>query len=82
MSSQPDQPDQQVQPGQHGQHRQQEDHGTVLSDHPEAPFHDEHGDREVAPIRPLNRPKPIDAICAIVIAGSLHFAGYVLQENG
>ena len=56
MSSSPGQPDQ---------------HGTVSSAHPEAPFHDERGDREVAPIRPLHRPHPIDAISAIVIAGSL-----------
>jgi hypothetical protein len=45
--------------------------GSIVTDHPEAPFHDEHGDREVAPIRPFHRPHPIDAISAIVIAGSL-----------
>ena len=45
--------------------------GRQSTDHPEAPFHDEHGDREVAPIRPFNRPHPIDVISAIVIAGSL-----------
>ena len=29
-------------------------------DHAEAAGHDEHGDRDIAPIRPLNRPKPVD----------------------
>jgi hypothetical protein len=41
------------------------------AEHPEAPFHDERGDREVAPIRPLGRPSPIDVISVILIGGSL-----------
>jgi len=45
--------------------------GTVVTDHPDAPFHDAGGDREVAPIRPFNRPNPIDAISTVLIAGSL-----------
>ncbi len=48
--------------------------GTVVTDHPEAAFHDAQGDREVAPIRPLNRPHPIDAISAVVIVVSLVLA--------
>jgi hypothetical protein len=44
------------------------------SEHPEAPFHDEHGDREVAPIRALARPSPIDVISVILIGGSLVLA--------
>jgi hypothetical protein len=39
--------------------------------HPEAAYHDAEGDREIAPIRPLNRPTPIDIISVILIAGSL-----------
>jgi hypothetical protein len=47
---------------------------TGSIDHPEAPFHDEQGDREVAPIRPLGRPSPIDVISVILIGGSLILA--------
>jgi hypothetical protein len=38
---------------------------------PEAAYHDAQGDREIPPIRPLNRPTPIDIISVILIAGSL-----------
>jgi hypothetical protein len=44
------------------------------SEHPEAAFHDAEGDREIAPIRPLGRPTPIDVISVIVIGGSLVLA--------
>jgi hypothetical protein len=42
--------------------------------HPEAAGHDEHGDRDIAPIRPLNRPSINDAVCAFIIAASLVLA--------
>jgi hypothetical protein len=42
--------------------------------HPEAPFHDDRGDRDVAPIKPFNRPHPIDVISVILIGGSLVLA--------
>jgi hypothetical protein len=45
-----------------------------VHDHPEAPFHDDRGDREVAPIRPFRRPSPIDVISVILIGGSLVLA--------
>jgi hypothetical protein len=54
------------------------DHATPAehgpSRHPEAPFHDEQGDREVPPIRPLGRPSPLDVISVILIGGSLILA--------
>jgi hypothetical protein len=54
------------------------DHATPAehgpASHPDAPFHDEQGDREVAPIRPLGRPSPLDVISVILIGGSLILA--------
>jgi hypothetical protein len=49
-------------------------HGDVTdppANRPEAAYHDAQGDREIAPIRKLNRPTPIDVISVILIAGSL-----------
>ena len=47
---------------------------TTAQEHDHAAGHDEHGDRDIAPIRPLNRPKPVDVISAIVAAAALVLA--------
>lgn len=45
--------------------------GPEQREHPEAAYHDQGGDREIAPIRAFARPRPIDVISVVLIAGSL-----------